>query len=119
MKIIDVTLPEWAWINGSEHERGGDLLSHRNVILHVRSASVIEFFEDGNFMPAKDVPVYEFDYTNNAGGKERHIAALHYSTTLTDSDSIIELLHRAADWYKEYMTWEDRSIEEHEKAALN
>lgn len=41
---MNLTLPEFAFIEGSGHEKGGDPLYGRNVIMHIRSASIIEIF---------------------------------------------------------------------------
>ncbi|MCD8176727.1 MAG: hypothetical protein LUE98_04605 [Tannerellaceae bacterium] len=46
MKMIDLTLPEWLFLDGNTHE--GRTLGNRTVILHVRSATVIEIFDREN-----------------------------------------------------------------------
>lgn len=118
-KIINLNLPEWAWLGGGDHEKGGDPLAGRNVVLHVRSASVIEFLEEGSFMPAPGVKTYDFTYRNIAGADERHIAVLHYSACCDDAEILEEILKRAADWYCDFMAWEDRNIAASEGAPLN
>lgn len=118
-KIIEVKLPEWAWINGGEHEEGGDPLEGRNVILHVRSASVIEFFEEGYFMPKGEVQSHTFTYDNAFGQTERHIAVLHYSAACDDAEVIHDILVAASEWYCAYMKWEDNNIIEGEIASQN
>lgn len=110
MKTIEVNLPEWAWLSGGEHEKGGDPLEGRNLVLHVRSASVIEFFEDGYFMPNGEVKSHTFTYNNAYGQTERHIAVLHYSAGCDDVDVINDILVAAAEWYCNYMAWEDNNI---------
>ncbi len=109
-KIINVNLPEWAWVSGGEHEKGGDPLDGRSVVLHVRSASVIEFFEEDDFVPAANVQSYKFSYKNAYGGTERHIAVLHYCTETDDKEVIREILVAASKWYCRYLTWEDNNI---------
>ena len=109
-KIINVTLPEWVWLNGGEHEKGGDPIEGRNIVMHVRSASVIEFFLADDFVPGPNVATFSFKYNNIAGFEESHIAALHYCATHEDPDTIQEILERAAQWYCEYMKWEDNNL---------
>lgn len=118
-KLVSLTLPEWAWLNGGEHEKGGDPLEGRNVITHVRSASVIEFFLEDDFVPNTNVLTYAFSYRNPEGITERHIAALHYSATHEEPEVLRDILKRAARWYCDYMKWEDENIINEELASLN
>ena len=53
MKGIELTLPEFAFVESSGHD--GDKLQGRNVILHSRSASVMEVFETDKVYLHKDV----------------------------------------------------------------
>ena len=109
-KIINVNLPEWAWLSGGEHEKNGDQLDGRDVVLHVRSASVIEFFEADNFVPNGNVQSHTFSYKNAYGQTERHIAVLHYCAGTQDKDIISDILVAATEWYCKYMEWEDNNI---------
>lgn len=118
-KFISVTLPEWAWLNGGEHEKGGDPLEGRNIVLHVRSASVIEFFDQGSFMPNGDVQSYGFCHKNTYGVTERHVAVLHYCVATNDKAVIDDILKAAAKWYCDYMRWEDDNILESDIASMN
>ena len=90
-KVINVTLPAFAFVESSGHD--GDALRERNVILHVRSASVIEIFKDGNFFPCGDALTLRFKNTNALGLDEHYIAVLHYTATLdvaTDRRQIVD-----------------------------
>lgn len=119
-KLIDVTLPEWVWLNGGEHEKGGDPLNGRNVIMHVRSATVIEFFLEDDFVEASDsILKYPFVYRNLVGIKEKHVAVLHFSAAVDDRDVLFDILKKAASWYCEYMMWEDNNIENEKNISLN
>ncbi len=109
-RLVNLTLPEWVWLNGGEHEKGGDPLEGRNVIMHVRSASVIEFFEKDAFNPAPGVRTHEFEYLNIEGDVETHVAVLHYSAACDDPEILDEILSEASKWYCKYMTWEDNNI---------
>ena len=102
-KLTNLTLPPFAFLDGA-HD---DSLEGRNVILHVRSASVIEIPADVQQPILKDgVITYEFDY-----GIEHNIAVLHYSAILEDKDEIIErIMKPCADWFCQYCEWEDNNI---------
>ena len=118
-KVISLSLPQWAWLSGGEHEKGGDPLQGRNVVLHVRSASVVEFFETENFVPNGNVKSYRFDYKNAYGETEEHIAVLHYSAACDNEDVIDDILKAAARWYCKAMRWEDDNIIEGDIASMN
>jgi hypothetical protein len=115
MRNISLTLPEFAFVEGSGHEKGGDPLYGRNVILHTRSASVMEVFLKEEVVLNEDVISFNFSNTNKFGVKERMTIALHYSATLdkiADRDMIIEdVLKPAAIWYCGYCDWEDEQDE--------
>lgn len=119
VKITNLSLPEWAWVSGGDHEPSGDPLEGRNVVLHVRSATVIELLEEDSFMPAPGVKTFKFTYRNFAGVNERHIAVLHYSAACDDAEILEEILESAAEWYCDYMKWEDNNIATSEIAPLN
>ena len=102
-KLTNLTLPPFAFLDWA-HD---DSLDGRNVILHVRSASVIEIL-GGEQLPIlkDDVITYEFNY-----GIEHNIAVLHYSAILEDKDELIEqIMKPCADWYCTYCSWEDGNI---------
>ena len=108
--IANLTLPEFAFVEGSWHEKP-NVLEGRNVILHVRSASVLEIFERDNVVFNEDVLTYKFGYVNEYEIKERMVIALHYSATLdkdADRQTLVEkVLKPAAMWYCDYCIWED------------
>lgn len=110
--MTNLTLPSFAFVEGGGHD--GDLLNGRTVILHVRSASVIEIFEFDKVVLNEDVISYKFGYINRYGIKEKLVAALHYCATLEANDDrqmvIDEILEPAAQWYREYCKWEDNNI---------
>lgn len=110
---IEFNLPTFAFVEGSGHEKK-DMLTGRTVILHVRSASVIEIFNREKVALNPEVFTYKFIYTNQFGIQEPLIAVLHYCATLDvneDGDMIKnEVIKPAAQWYCEYCTWEDRNI---------
>lgn len=102
-KLINLTLPPFAFLDSANDTS----LEGRNVILHVRSASVIEILADDQLPILKgDVITYEFDY-----GLEHNIAVLHYSAILEDKDDIVEqIMKPCADWFCQYCEWEDNNI---------
>ena len=115
-KLIQLTLPEFAFVEGSWHEPGGDPLEGRTVILHVRSATVIEVMPIENFLGGEsNVISYRFTHFNeNSLISEDCMMLLHYSATLDkdlDRDMIInEVMRPAATWYSDYCDWEDKNI---------
>lgn len=111
-RLIKLNLPEFAFVESSGHD--GDALSGRNIILHVRTASIIEILpEDRVFLNDRAIR-HSFTNTNIAGGVEYLTAFLHYTATLdeiTDKREIIErVLIPAAKWYCAYCDWEDMNI---------
>ena len=103
MRNISLTLPEFAFVEGSGHEKGGDPLYGRNVILHTRSASELEVLLNDDVVLEEDVLSFNLSNTNMLGENERMTIALHYSATLdkiADRDMIIkDILRLAALWY--------------------
>lgn len=114
MSAANLTLPEFAFVEGSWHEVGGDPLQGRTVILHVRSASVIEILERDNVVLNDDVLTLKFYYENRFDVKEHMVAVLHYCATLdAKADRVMikeEIMKPAARWYCDYCTWEDNNI---------
>lgn len=112
-KIVNLSLPEFAFVDGSGHE-SKDILKDRIVILHIRSASLIEIFDCEDVFFTEGTLVYNFSYTNSLGIKEPMVAALHFSVTLNrDADQELikkEIMKPAAKWYCDYCIWEDKNI---------
>lgn len=48
-KIVNLALPEFAFVEGSWHENP-NLLNGRNVILHIRTASIVEVFDRSDYV---------------------------------------------------------------------
>ena len=112
MEVRDLILPEFAFVEGwGDH----DILNGRNVVLHTRTASVIEMLpEDDTLALREGVLTYKFDYINIYGAIEHFIAVLHYSAKFyenLDGELIRQkVLAPAASWFCEYMEWEDKNI---------
>lgn len=92
-----------------------DILSERNVILHIRSASVIEILADDEILALREgVLTYKFDYINKYAVVEHYTAVLHYCATLdekADAEMIRnEIMSKATKWFCDYMEWEDENI---------
>ena len=109
MKLMIFNLPDFAFLDGNCHD--GDTLKDRDVVLHIRSASVVEFFEDGKINLNDNVIHTDFDYKNIFGITEKKVCALHYSQTLSEPFDIKEhILKPAIEWFKKYSDWEDGQI---------
>ena len=111
-KLIKATLPAFAFVESSGHD--GDELRGRTVILHIRSASVVEIFDEENFFSKEDIITLRFYNRNLLGEKEYYIAALHYCATLDenyDKKAIMEqIVIPAAHWYCDHCTWMDQNM---------
>jgi hypothetical protein len=106
-KIVNLTLPEFAFVSG--YDGPGDTLQGRTVILHVRTATVMEVFSSSEVCLASETPHY--DYIRHAPFFDEPLTiALHYSATIDDKDELLKVLHRTADWYNDYCDWEDLEI---------
>ena len=111
-KLTQLTLPAFAFVECSGHEE--NLLEGRTVIIHVRSASLVEIFDRSNVSLNDDVLRLKFTYTNRFGIKEELVAALHYTATL---DPLLEakqikkeILIPAAQWFCDYCEWAYKNI---------
>lgn len=115
-KLIQLSLPDFAFVEGSEHEN--NMLSERTVILHIRSASVIEILDREDAYITEGALTYNFSYINHFGVKEPMVAVLHYCSSLdkdADREMIIkEIMKPSAQWYCDYCTWEDKNIIDYE-----
>ena len=113
-RIIELSLPEFAFLEGSGHEHP-NVLTMRNVIYHVRTASVLEVLEWKMSAIKPDKVQQRFTYRNRYGVDEKMIIVLHYSATLDEVEDREEIMERvvnpAIKWYCEYCDWEDRNIE--------
>ena len=108
MKAINLTLPAFAFLDGNSPK--GDTLESRTVILHVRSASVLEFFHD-EVLLKDNVISKQFSYINRYGVEELITCAVHYSPLVEDAELILsEIVEPATEWYKQYLDWEDINI---------
>jgi hypothetical protein len=111
-KMIQLTLPEFAFAEGYKGKE--DELYGRNVILHVRSASVMEVFDKSNAFLGEDVITHTFKNVSTVGVTEDLVMALHHSPLLdtnADRDYIIEnIMKPACKWYCDYCDWMDNEI---------
>lgn len=108
-EIVNLTLPEFAFLEGSPHEKGGNPLRKRTVILHVRSATVIEIGDVKEMFPNDDVITYHFDYRSTYE-LEHLVAMVHYSV-IAEGEVLEEILHKTAEWYCKYAEWEDENMD--------
>lgn len=110
--LKNLSLPAFAFI---EDAQPNGELEGRNVILHVRSSSVIEMLKKETLITLNgDSITYDFDYINPWGCVEHYVAVLHYCTTFDskcDTEIILEkIMKPAADWFTSYLEWEDSNI---------
>ena len=113
----DLTLPEWVWLDATCHL--GNALEGRDVLLHVRTHTMMEFFSlDDNMVKLEPgTKRMQFVYTNNYGLEENYIVAVHYS--LTEFTDQVDVLDKAIAFFKDWMTWMDGTIEIEENSKIN
>lgn len=109
MNPKELTLPEFAFIEGSEHEEN-QLLKGRTVFQHIKSYTVFELFDKEDAFILKDqIQKFEFEHINIFGAIEELVLAVHI--TLADAEDMPLIFDKAATWYRDYCNWEDRNIE--------
>lgn len=114
-RVIQLTLPAFCFLEGSGHEVDDSTLG-RNIIYHVRSASVIEAIPRQDLLGIEEgVLKYEFTHFNQQLLiAENFVLLLHYCGTLDkdlDRELIInEVMRPAAKWFSDYCDWEDENI---------
>ena len=104
----DLTLPEWAFLEGTSHL--GNTLEGRDILLHIRTHTMLEVFsiDELELHIHPEVHTRKFTYKNSFGVVENHTFVIHYSVTeFTDLD---EVLDKAIKFYCDYLAWEDNNI---------
>jgi hypothetical protein len=113
----NLTLPEWTFLDASSHL--GNELEGRDVLLHVRTHTMLEFFSQNDLQIHLDPKVKQkqFYYKNKFGVIENYKVAIHYSLTeFSDLDQVIE---SAIEFFKQWMDWMDKSIEQEDNSKIN
>ena len=114
MERINLTLPDFVFFDGNTPQ--GNTLEGREVVFHVRSATVIEMFDDGTVKVDEDTCFFRYNYTNLLGMVEPKIAVVHYCATLDlkDGDSFDhfkkEVIKPAILWYLKDIACMDNEI---------
>ena len=113
----NLNLPEWAFLEATSHL--GNTLEGRDILQHIRSYTMLEIFPTDvmEVHLGKDVKVRSFTYTNIAGQEEKHLMAVHFS--LAEFAELDEILEKAVKFYCDYLTWEDKNIENELNSKIN
>lgn len=116
-RIMNLTLPEWAFLNANTHK--GNDLSGRDVLLHVRSNTMLGFFnnDETDIHMEPSVKSREFTYATKYGVKERYTVVVHYS--LAEFAPLDDIIDKAISFYKEWILWMDISIENENNSKIN
>lgn len=111
-KFIELTLPEFAFLKGFGSD---DDWCGRNVILHVRSASVVEVFFAENAFLKEDTPTITFTMSfprisdPDEIATQTFVLALHHSPLLdinADRELIVEeIMKPCAEYFKKYQEY--------------
>lgn len=117
IKKTDLTLPEWAWLDAND--QNGNALDGRDVLLHVRTHTMLEFISQNeqlvNLNP--EVKQKQFYHKNKFGELENYKVAVHYSLTeFTDLDDVIA---KAIAYFKQWIDYMDKSIETENNSKQN
>ena len=117
MKKIDLTLPEWAFLEGTSHL--GNTLEGRDILQHIRSYTMLEVFalDDLYVKLHPKIKTKEFTYKNRYGIEEKHIFAIHFS--LAADFELETVLDKAVDFYCKYLDWMDKTIEVEDNSKIN
>lgn len=110
MELNDFALPVFAFLDGSEHQEP-NITAGRNIIIHIPSQTILEVLDmddviEMNLRP--DIVTFDFVYHNNTGMKENHKLIVQH-TSLAEAELKVMFL-AAAQWYSDYLTWEDDNI---------
>ena len=117
MEAIKLDLPEFAFLDGNSPE--GNTLENRTVVLHIRTATVLEFFHNEVILRNKIIRK-EFSYKNRNNIIEQIVCAVHHSPLIEDKYIIIcEIVDPAIEWYKEHLDWEDDNIDQDNNSINN
>jgi len=119
MKKQTLTIPEWVFLDAANHT--GNELEGRDVLLHVRTHTMLEFFNqtDDLIQLNKNVKQKQFYFKNKFGITENYRVAVHYSLTEffdTDTDAVID---GAIEFFKKWMNWMDSTINQEETSKHN
>jgi hypothetical protein len=114
---IDLKLPEWAFLDGTSHL--GNELEGRDVLLCLRTNTIIEFLSlDKMEINLKYVVKQKkFIHINLLGIEETYLVIVHYcKAEFTDLDEVID---KAIEYFKAWMTWMDESIIQEDTSKIN
>lgn len=118
-EVVDLTLPEWGFISD-----GGapDPWAGRDVLLHVRSMTIFEFFKEDNVVLKEDVK-HSYFWRKNlvTGQREGWVCALHLTTLLSDDTSgmLLKIMEEAVTFFENYLTdIEKETLDDIESARL-
>lgn len=108
---INLNLPEFVWLSGGEHERGGDPLINREIILHTPSAAIVEILIGENYIIPKGKVSFKFTSKKIDDTLQVYTALLHnyevdnFDDTVYLQESIMKPL---SHWYSAYWNWAAR-----------
>lgn len=114
-QLIQLTLPEFAFLSD---DLNGELRG-RNVIIHIRTMTIIEIIERENVLLYEpNVLYHKFDYENMFGETEKLVAMLHVCTTfdkILDKEYIKQnIIKPACEFYMKFATMADNEMLEDE-----
>lgn len=120
IQISTLELPEWSFLGPVDGDGDSERLVSRDVMIHTRTATVMEFFEADKFAPAPRVRCEYFTHHNTLGIDERHVCVLHYSATLEyHGDDVLTVMQAAIEEYCEWMDYEDKRAERDANSMFN
>lgn len=119
-QISTLELPEWSFLGPVDGDEDSERLVPRDVMIHTRTATVVEFFSADRFAPAPRVRCEYFTHRNNLGVDERHVCVLHYSSVFEyHGDDVLTVMQAAIEEYCEWMDYEDKRAEDDANSMFN
>jgi hypothetical protein len=114
MGEVNYTLPEWAILSSWSHQ--GELLPGRTVLIQPKTFSIVEVIPIDNILETDlKGPSMGVEYANEEGLSYK-VCFCIYFTLSTDIDGIFE---KVANWYGEYLDWNDQNKLLEEKMKRN
>lgn len=114
---MNLTLPEWAFLDANLHN--GNILEGRDVLLHIRSNTMLEFFNNDSIEIHinESVRSCQFTYASKYGVKENYTVVVHHS--FAEYMALDDIIDKAIALYKEWILWMDISIEKENNSKIN
>ncbi len=110
MKEVDLSLPECAWVFGSEYEEN-DATCGREIVLHIPSAGIVEILRDTNYEIPEMYAAHIFTGKPFGEQETEYVAVLLNYEIDNPADAELvkkEILFPVTRWYCRQQKYESR-----------